>query len=275
MSYASILMHVEVHPASEPRIELAADLANQFEARLIGIGAEIFEPPSAAGALGYVDGETLAAEAQVVQDDLKLAEEKFGRIAAGVRSGSDWRCGVGLPSQLVAWEARACDLIVAGPRRAEPWGVHNCADAGDLVMDSGRPVLVTPQGLSRLDASSVVVAWKDTREARRALADSLPFLKRAQQVLIAEVCEDRAAADARDAVQDVADYLARHGIKASTAVREPGHGSAGRAILSVAEMQDAGLIVAGAYGHARFREWVFGGVTQELFAAPRAVLFSH
>jgi nucleotide-binding universal stress UspA family protein len=233
------------------------------------------EPPSAAAAFGYVDGEMLVAQAEAVQDDLKLAEAKFAELAKTVRAGSEWRSGVGLPADLVTCEARACDLIIAGPRHGEPWGVHNCADAGELLMNSGRPVLITPQGQSRLDASSIVVAWKDTREARRALADSMPFLKRAKQVLVAEVREERAEAEARASVSDVADYLARHGVKASTAVREPGHGSPGRAILEIAEMQDAGLIVAGGYGHARLREWVFGGVTQELLSAPRPVLLSH
>jgi nucleotide-binding universal stress UspA family protein len=275
MTFASMLMHVEVHPSAVARLRLAADLANQFDAALIGVGAEILEPPAAAAAFGYVDGETLVAQAQVVQDDLKLAEARFGEIAKEVRAGSEWRCGVGLPGELVVQEARACDLVIAGARHAEPWGVHNCADAGDLLMDCGRPVLVTPQGLGKLDASSVVVAWKDTREARRALLDALPFLKRARQVLVAEVCEERSESEARRALTDVAEYLARHDIRASIAVREPGHGSPGRALLEIAGMQDAGLIVAGGYGHARFREWVFGGVTQELLSAPRAVLLSH
>jgi nucleotide-binding universal stress UspA family protein len=275
MPYAAILMHVEPQESEAPRLHLAADLANQFGARLIGVGAEIMEPPSAAAAFGYVDGEAMVAQAQVVQDDLQRAETCFAEAAAGVAAGSDWRCGVGFPSDLVVSQARACDLIVATPRHPEPMGLHVRADAGDLLMRSGRPVLVTPTGLGRLDASSIVVAWKDTREARRALTDALPFLQRARQVLVAQVCEAGAVEDARAAVADVAEHLARHGVKASTAVREPGHGSAGRALLEIADMQDAGLIVAGGYGHTRLREWAFGGVTQELLAGPRAVLLSH
>lgn len=276
MSFSAILVHVEVAPKAGARLQLAADLANQFGAALIGVGAEIFEPPSAAAAMGYVDGETLVAEAKAVEDDLKLAETRFAAAAKDVRGGAEWRVGVGLPFELVAHEARAADLIICAPHRGEPYGFHTQAAAGDVLMLSGRPVLVAPPELSRLDASSVVVAWKDTREARRALADALPFLKRARQVLVAEVCEHGDEAEAQGRVADVAAYLARHGVKASTAVRPPAHGSASKALFEIAEMQDAGLIVAGGYGHARLREWIFGGVTRELLApSKRAVLLSH
>lgn len=277
MSYASILTHFVAEPEGEVRLTLAADLANQFDATLIGVGAEIFEPPAVAQSFGYVDGETLVAESDAVQRDLERAEARFKEIAKGVRAGSDWRAGVGLPWDLVAEEARAADLIVCSRQPAEAWGLHNHAHAGDVLMRSGRPVLLAPPKLAKVEASSILVAWKDTRESRRAVRDALPFLKRAQQVLIAEVCEQADELDARDRVEDVAHYLARHGVKCSTAVRECGHGSSAATLVQMAEMQDAGLIVAGGYGHARFREWVFGGVTQDLLSGSTraAVLLSH
>jgi nucleotide-binding universal stress UspA family protein len=276
MSYASILVHAETDPSAEPRLALAAELANQFDAALIGVGAEIFEPPAAAMAMGYADAETLAAEARAIQDDLKLAESKFMEAARNVRGDVEWRSGVDIPQDALIHQARAADLVVAGPRRAEPWSLHSHAGPGDLVMQTGRPVLIVPTDLARLDASSIVIAWKDTREARRAVADALPFLKRAGQVLIAEVCETREQVEARTRVADVADYLARHGVKASVAVRKAGPGGAAGTLLEIADMQDAGLIVAGGYGHARFREWVFGGVTEAFLSGCRKpVLLSH
>ena len=277
MSYTAILTHVEVDPIAEPRLQLAADLANQYGAALIGVAAEFFEPPTTATAMGFVDGETLVAEAKAIDDDLLLAQKRFETTAASVTAGSNFRCGVGLPAELIAQEARAADLIVCGPRHIDRWGLHNHADAGDVLMTAGRPILVTPDGLGKLDASSVLIAWKDTRESRRAVTDALPFLKLAKQVLIAEVCEQNDRKDAQARVADVADFLARHGVKASTAVREPGKGAPAAALLQMAEMQDAGLIVAGGYGHTRLREWVFGGVTQELLegASKASILLSH
>ena len=276
MSYAAILTHVEADPATDSRLRLAVHLANQFDAALIGIGAESYEPPTAAAAVGYADGETLVVEAKVVEQDLKLAEARFREAARGVSKGSEWRCAVAMPAELIIRQSRAADLIIAAPRRAEPYGFHNHADPGDLLMQSGRPILVTPPDLEALDASSIVLAWKDTRESRRALSDALPFLKRAKQVLVAGLCEEREQTDLQAHLTDVAAFLARHGVKASTTVRAPGKATVAEALLEIADAHDAGLIVAGGYGHARFREWAFGGVTQELLAGVhRAVLLSH
>ena len=276
MSYAAILVHAEADSAALPRLELAADLANQFGAALIGVGAESYEPPTAAAAVGYADGATLVAEARVVEDDLKLAEQRFREAARYVNQGSEWRCAVAVPAKLILGQAAAADLIVAGPRRPEPYGFHNRADPGDLLMQAGRPVLVAPPGLTALDASNVVIAWKDTRESRRAVADALPFLKRAKTVTVAGLCEDRDARTLQIELDDVAGFLGRHGVKAGVTVRAPGKATVAEAVLEIADLQGAGLIVAGGYGHARFREWAFGGVTEALLAGVhRAVLLSH
>ncbi len=278
MSYRAILVHAEADPAAESRLKLAAELANEFEAVLIGAAAETFDPASFGSSYANVSGDLAEAEAKVVEDDLKIAESRFRAVAERVRAGAEWRSYPDLPAEMLARQCRAADLIVAGPHRNEPMGFHNRADPGDLVMKSGRPVLIAPVGTETLDASSIVIAWKDTRESRRAVSDALPFLKSARKVLIVEVCEDKDEVSARIRVQDVADHLGRHGVKASTAVRaEAGRaGSVAEAILDAAKMQDAGLIVAGGYGHARLREWTFGGVTRDLLSQnKRAVLLSH
>ena len=276
MTYASIMVHVEPDPKAAPRLKLAADIANQFQARLIGACAEIFEPSAFGSEYANVDGELLVAEAKVIETDLKLAEERFQNVARPVTAGSQWRCGVALPAEAMPAEARAADLIIAGPRYKSPYGFHNRPDPGDLVMRAGRPVLVAPLELERLDASSIVIAWKDTREARRATSDAMPFLKRARQVLVVGICAEAEAADVASSLEDVAEYLACHGVKASTAVRAPGKATVAEALLEMADMQDAGLLVTGGYGHARMSEWIFGGVTQELLGGcHKAVLLSH
>jgi nucleotide-binding universal stress UspA family protein len=119
---------------------------------------------------------------------------------------------------------------------------------------------VAPPGLERLSAKRVVIAWKDTREARRAVHDALPFLVRAQQVHVAVV-----GADARhEGAADIAAYLASHGVSVAThLLREPEIGTADE-ILRFARREDADLIFMGAYGHSRLREWIFGGATRDM-----------
>src|SRR5262249_51173969 len=119
---------------------------------------------------------------------------------------------------------------------------------------------------------------KDAAEARRAVADALPLLREAKEVVVAEVCEDdtgRGAAEAR--VADVAAWLARHGVIASARVAGMGEAISVAAVLdAIADDIGAQLIVAGAYGHSRFRELVLGGVTQHfLTQTDRCVLLSR
>ena len=137
-------------------------------------------------------------------------------------------------------------------------------DPSGLVMQVGRPLLVVPETCNWLDLRSVLVAWKDTAEARRAVLDALPLLRRSTEVTIVEIVEDeadRAAAVLR--VEDVVAWLSRHGVLASQQV--PGQcGDAATQLERVASDVGAGVVIAGAYGHSRLSEWILGGVTRRL-----------
>ena len=137
-------------------------------------------------------------------------------------------------------------------------------------------LIVPPEPVLAPTGWPAVIAWKDTREAQRAAAASLPMLRHASTVHVFERCEPggRDAAIAR--LNDVVGWLGRHGIAADAHVGPPGPTGIDEDILLFAEAQGAGLIVAGGYGHARLREWALGGVTHELLAtAPVCVLLSH
>jgi nucleotide-binding universal stress UspA family protein len=135
---------------------------------------------------------------------------------------------------------------------------------------------VVPPEVDRLKLASVVVGWKDTREARRAVVDALPLLQKAKEVTVVEMIAndgDRAAASRR--VADVAAWLGRHQVDASHMV--PNHrGDAVEQLIRHASDIEADIIVAGAYGHTRMREWIFGGVTRDLVTkSNRCSLLSH
>jgi nucleotide-binding universal stress UspA family protein len=123
----------------------------------------------------------------------------------------------------------------------------------------------------------VLVAWKDTAEARRAIANALPVLRKARDVVVMEIAEaggGQAAATA--GVRDVIGWLSRHGIVAAERFAEAGGKDATRVAEEVAGALGSSLIVAGAYGHSRFRETVLGGMTQHLVTqTARCALLSH
>jgi nucleotide-binding universal stress UspA family protein len=122
----------------------------------------------------------------------------------------------------------------------------------------------------------VLVAWKDVREARRAVSDALPILARARDVTIAEIPERGThRADALLHVADVAAWLLGHGIVASTVVPESAAGVTEQLDRIAADV-GASAVIAGAYGHSRFSEWILGGVTRRLIdPSGRCSLLSH
>ena len=201
------------------------------------------------------------------------------RAATKTRSGrAEWRSAMDFPTRFVLAQARCADIVVSGGRSPAFSDAFSLASPKDLVMQAGRPLLVAPDRTDWLDLRSVLVAWKDTPEARRAVADALPMLRKARDVAIVEIPEeddDRSVVMA--GVSDVAAWLARHGVTATARVPEAaGSEPAAVQLERIAGDVGAGLIVAGAYGHSRFRELILGGVTEYLVTqTARCVLLSH
>jgi nucleotide-binding universal stress UspA family protein len=137
-------------------------------------------------------------------------------------------------------------------------------------------VLVVPNDMDSLKAERVVVGWKDTREARRALGDSLPLIREALSVAVVEIVDLGSEKPAQTHIDDVAGFLARHHIAVTVRKTEHAAGSIEGALIRVAQEISADLIVAGGYGRSRLGEWIFGGVTRGLLAAsPVCCLLSH
>ncbi len=164
----------------------------------------------------------------------------------------EWRCAEDFPSRYIVEQARASDIIVVGEASrgaiADPFVQVN---PSDLVMQAGRPLLVVPDACNWLDLRSVLIAWKDTAEARRAVADALPMLRKATDVTVAEIVEEQANRPAAlSRVRDVVAWLSRHGVSASEQVPDD-CGEAGGQLERIASEVGAGVVVAGAYGHSR------------------------
>lgn len=184
------------------------------------------------------------------------------------------------PPQVIAAHARHADLSVltaANPSEPDDAGIVGSIFNG-LLFGSGRPVLMLPsQHAVEAPFRHAVVAWRPTREASRALHDSLPLLEQAGSVDVVTVEEAGLNEEAMFEGADIAAHLARHGVKANVVVRPQQRGeTVATALLRHAADSDAQLLVAGGYGHSRLRQWVLGGTTRELMHAISVpILFSH
>jgi nucleotide-binding universal stress UspA family protein len=277
MTYATVMVSLALDQPNEPRLQVAGEVAERFEASIVGIAAAQFAPP-----LYFTDGEQ--AQSLIDQGEASIKKrladlESQFREATRNRGGHvEWRSALDFPARFIAEQARCADIIVCGGHSPAFSDAFSLASPKDLVMLAGRPLLVVPNSVAWLDLRSVLVAWKDTPEARRAVVDALPMLRKAKEVSVIEIPEgdeDRSAVLGR--VKDVVAWLSRHGVSASGRVSEAGpNGNAAAQLDTAAGEVGAGLIVAGAYGHSRFRELILGGVTQYLVTqSVRCVLLSR
>ncbi len=273
MTYAAMMVHIDAERPSGQRVELAVGLARRFGAALIGVMG--WSPGLGFGVNGaLIEPDPTMRQAQEMTALLGAAEKSF-RLAAAHVPQVEWRGRVGLPIDVVVRESRAADLVIVA-RECASEGFLVPLDVGGTILRLGRPVLAVPNGIDSLQARRIVVAWKDVREARRALRDALPFLQEADDVLIAEVSEQGEEAEAQKRLDGVINYLRVHKVTVGAKVYLRTKSTIASELLRFASDERADLLVAGAYGHSRLGEWVFGGVTRELLAgSPICCLLSH
>ena len=264
MAYKSVLLHVEPTDAGRQRLRTAIDIARMFEARLIAVGAR------ALNAIPDPIGLSVVKLREEVEEELKTAEALFKQETAALApSTRQWHAQIASPTDALLRHASEADIIVAD-RNLGGSAPETQAATADLIMSSGLPVLALPTG-ARFDAKRIVIAWKDTREARRAVWDALPLLKRAESVRVFSF-----GADAGPKSVDIVARLRLHGVRVDAEAGNKTKSSVPDDLLAAAHAHQAGLIVLGAYGHSRLREWALGGVTQGLLAhADLPLFFSH
>jgi nucleotide-binding universal stress UspA family protein len=183
-----------------------------------------------------------------------------------------------LISDEVLTRGSSADIILISATDAEQTtGVElDCVER--IVMGAGRPAIVLPvKGKAQISLDEIIVGWNNSREAARAAYDALPLLKKAKTVRIVRA-DPQKEPELRHSIAgaDLAQALARHGVKAIAEGYPTGGADAGQALLQRAEDTGAGLVVMGAYGHSRLREFVFGGATQFVLSRmTMPVLMSH
>jgi nucleotide-binding universal stress UspA family protein len=267
MSYAIVMVYVDAEGTPEQRVRLAAGLADKFNAMLIGLSAVAIRPAFM--------GEGVVVKDMMQSDIGETRGSWFRTIAGADHRKLEWRAVLDFPNEALACEARSADLVVIG-RTAAPGDVYSALSPGAAVLKIGRPVLVVPEGVDALRAEHVVIGWKDSREARRAVQDAIPFLQEATRVTVVEICESGEETAAQEHIDDVARYLTRHRISCGPRIIIHQEGPGAAQLIRLAQDEGADLIVAGAYGHSRLGEWMFGGMTRDLLATgPICCLMSH
>ncbi len=270
MGYANILVALDLSEDAPDRVSLAAGLARRFEAILTGAAAQTVPVPILVRDLCEA-ADDVEQNATRVRGILQRARDVFEH-SAGSELRTIWHAGFADPLTHLVEQASTADLVVVsrqGPDDPDPGPLG--VSPGPVLMQAGRPVLIVPPRIVHLKAARIVLAWKDGPEARRAMSAALPFFRAADQVLVATRGEDVRVGNA----EDLAVHLARHGVSA-TAHHLHAAGPDADAIMRFALEQDADLVVMGAYGHSRLREWIFGGVTRDVLdRAPICSLMCH
>lgn len=274
MPYKTLMIHLDVGQPNTELLKVAGELSTRLGARVVGIAA--CQPMPMVYADGYTSGAALADCQDELISELRSAEAEFREVLKGSKAPLEWRSDYtteALPYYLAS-EARCADLIITSAATTDPFDSSRHASVGDLVMRAGRPVLVVPQAGAKLPFDKIVIAWKDTREARRATVDALPLLALAKHVTVLEVADKTDVPTALRRGEDVVHWLAAQGIAAAP-LAVSSHGDDADQLEGLLKEQNCDLVVAGAYGHNRLREWAFGGVTHSLLKAERCALLSH
>jgi nucleotide-binding universal stress UspA family protein len=275
VTYAAILVNLEAGRSNKHLLQVAGTVAERFEAFVIG--------STACTPVQMLYGET-CAYGEILEQDREEIEKETGELEGEFRAALEgrarrlgWRCAQSVPSLAdhLATAARGADLILTSAASGSHFNSARQVNLGELLMQAGRPVLIVAPAPIPFRIDRVVIGWKDTREARRATADALPLLKAACQVSVIEIAAEDELDAARLRLCEVVEWLGRHGITADLDARIS-TGDDSTDLHACVDERQADIVIAGAYGHNRVREWAFGGVTRSLLIDPHWSAFvSH
>jgi nucleotide-binding universal stress UspA family protein len=274
MPLKDILVYVDGSAQASSTVEAACSLASRHDAHLTGLAVN--RAPEIPGfAAIEIPPSALEILSQQRQEALDKARKIFDKAveAAGLTDRSGWSVTSGRPLESLSLRSRYADLTVVSQNGPEAnGGGENLVD--DLIMASGRPILVIPYiGAPAEIGRKVLVAWNASREAARAVSDAMPILETADSVEVFAV-EPNGIGDIPGA--DITLHLARHGLKADTSKTTGLDIEVGDVLLNQVADSGADLVVMGAYGHSRMRELVLGGATRHLLEHMTVpVLLSH
>lgn len=279
-SYRSLFFPLVSYPepTSACAIERAVAVAGQLDAHLSAVAFEMgAELPPGLYTDAFSVGEIITAEYQRASSNAQAVVEQFRIVADRQGISHDQRLDQSVPAEVSSRAvqlAQLNDLTLVGVK-TDAGGQRDIIEA--LLFGSGRPVLMFPESCAEDLASNfetITVAWDNKGPAARAVADALPFLRAAKLVRIAVIENERRKSGAappsalEKSAYELGRHLARHGVEAVVASIDAKGDAAGDVIIDDMLKTKADMLVMGAYGHARLKEVVLGGVTDSVLREP-------
>ena len=262
--YSTLMVYLDPSADNTGLLQVTADLAERFKAGVLGVSAARLVGRSSN--VSELAGGVVDRDREELEDLLEAAKKSFLAVLQPAGHPLEWRAIVTSDrvEAVAIRHARCADLVIVTANYAGSLTTGTpYLNTSDLVMQAGRPLLIVPPATAKLTARNIFVAWKDTRQARRAVSDALPLLQTADRVIVVEVAGKKYVEEAKESVTDVVDWLKAHGVKAE-GMTVPEQGRNASQLDTIAKAEGADLIVAGAYHHRRLRQWALGGVTRNL-----------
>jgi nucleotide-binding universal stress UspA family protein len=259
-------------------MSVGASLATQLNAKVIGI--VVSQPLLIAAENIYVPSDVFDEHKKNTEARMDALKDSFSQAMMSQLANFEWHSKITvLPTaQYIERFSRSVDILVASIQESHgvELGDETTSDiAGDLVIQSGRPVLLVPDDTPALNLHSALICWRDTRESRRAVSDAIPLLQKCLQVRLLELCDKDQQQDSKKHLAHLINWLSSHDIHA-TADSLESNGNEAEQLQAYASQHEVDLLIGGAFGHSRIREWMFGGVTRNLFFhGAQCALVSH
>ena len=283
MPFKDVLVALATYPEPTPvsAVDDAVALAVALGARISAIACE-FKIPNIQ-APGTILGNALLDIPAMVAAMAKKSSTNAEKLLAAFQDAAEKsgifqerileQCLTSEAPDLFIEYARLRDLtIVPVPpgNHVEQWYAES------IIFGSGRPIVILPHARKRAFAlDTVIVAWDFSRAAARAVADSLPILEKAKRTRIVTVANEKVV-DTKRSGPELAKHLARHGVNVVLDVVDAAGRSIGDVLEAHVTSRDGNLLVMGAYGHSRIREFILGGATKSMLARPPVPIFlSH
>jgi len=259
MTYPTVVVDASPAPSVRQTLDAARKFADVFGSALDVVSCAWPNTSLLAEALGSGNVASAQWQTRVMEEALETTRGLGEQIMQGSQLQLTWCSSVAEPVRVLCEHLFTADLAITGP--GDP-GPFCSADPTNLALRSGAPVLRLGREPSDMRFEHVLIAWKDCREARRAVHDALPILQRAERVWVVGV-GDEVTSDRLEAVRR---HLGGHRVVAEPVhLARPDDGVCAQ-LLRQANTEGCDLIVSGAYGRNRHSERILGGVTRELHA---------